>query len=288
MFSTRIFARAWEILNGPDSVRRMASRLLWASRLSQFITFQANSINYRFFPSSMSAEMWVNPRYLSNEIQLCQSLKKFSKGDQRYSIDVGANIGVFSLNLAKILPSGQVFAIEPHPKIYKYLTSNVDMNPGSIKTLNIAVGAQDMQAQISNKRADDMNQVYFDETKSGQSISVSKLDTLFEKIPIFILKIDVEGMERDVLLGAKNLLSRTENVILEIDIENYKVYGIEVSEVLEFLAKENFNLVGISNTNKGRLRLVYPLILSGERGENILATRLSNDQISKLLEIEND
>ena len=231
----------------------------------------------------MSAGMWINPRYLSNEIQLCQALKSVSKGNHSYSIDVGANIGVFSLNLAKILPSGQIFAIEPNLKIYKYLAANVDMNYGSIKTLNIAVGAQDMRAQISNKRADDMNQVYFDDTKSGQSVLVSKLDTLFKKIPIFILKIDVEGMESEVLLGAKNLLSRTENVILEVDAENYKVYGAEVSEVLDFLRREKFTLVGISNTNKGRLRLVYPFILSGERGENILATRLSNDQISKMM-----
>ena len=58
--------------------------------------------------------------------------------------------------------------------------------------------------------------------------------------------------------------------------------------MLEFLTREKFTLLGISNTNEGRLRLVYPLILSGERGENILATRLSDNQISKLLEIENN
>ena len=231
----------------------------------------------------MSAGMWINPRYLSNEIQLCQALKNVSKENHSYSIDVGANIGVFSLNLAKILPSSQIFALEPNLKIYKYLAANVAMNSGSIKTLNIAVGAQDMRAQISNKRADDMNQVYFDDTKSGQSVLVHKLDTLFKKIPIFILKIDVEGMEGEVLLGAKNLLSRTENVILEVDAENYKVYGAEVSEVLEFLRREKFTLVGISNTDKGRLRLVFPFKLSGERGENILATRLSNDQISTIM-----
>ena len=284
---TRIFARAWEIMRGPNPSKRIASRLLWASQLSRFITFQSNSINYRFFPSSMSAEMWVNPRYLSNEIQLTKSLIKISKGDLKYCIDVGANIGVFSLNLARILPSGQIFAIEPHPKIYKYLAANVNMNSGSIKTLNLAVGARDMKAQISNKRADDMNQVYLDDLKSGRPISVSKLDTLFEELSIFVLKVDVEGMERDVLLGAKKLLSRTQNVIVEVDAENYKAYGIEVSEVLDFLTGEKFTLVGVSNTNNGSLRLVYPLILSGERGENILATRLNNDQISKLLEIEN-
>ena len=94
-------------------------------------------------------------------------------------------------------------------------------------------------------------------------------------------------MERDVLLGAKKLLSRTENVIVEVDAENYKAYGIEVSEVLDFLTGKKFTLVGVSNTNNGSLRLVYPLILSGERGENILATRLNHYQISKLLEIEN-
>ena len=161
------------------------------------------------------------------------------------------------------------------------------MNSGSIKTLNLAVGARDMKAQISNKRADDMNHVYLDDLKSGRPISVSKLDTLFKELSIFVLKIDVEGMERDVLLGAKKLLSRTENVIVEVDAENYKAYGIEVSEVLDFLMGEKFTLVGVSNTNNGNLRLVYQLILSGERGENILATRLNNDQISKLLGIEN-
>jgi len=70
--------------------------------------------------------MWVNPRYLSNEIQLTKSLIKISKGDLKYCIDVGANIGITVQHFQPY--SKKLYAIEPSPEHFEALKKNKEIN----------------------------------------------------------------------------------------------------------------------------------------------------------------
>jgi FkbM family methyltransferase len=276
-------SRLIEVFKGQDPLRRLTSRLLWASRLCLLIKFQVDGIKYQFSPSSMSAEMWVNPQYLRKETELSLRVSNICNQKTFTVVDVGANIGVFSLSIAKFFPDAEIHAIEPHPRVSRYLKKNINLNQSRIYTHTCALGSKTSEVKISNKHADDMNEIILDTSKPGTTISMQTLDSMFEGMDIWILKIDVEGMEKEVLVGATSVLKRTNNIIIEVDEENYARYGTSNKEVLFLLERSGFELIGINETEQGNLSLSYPLKLMGIRGENVLATRITKDEIQNLL-----
>lgn len=266
-----------EIAAGPQPIRRTVSRFLWLTRLCVLFHFEDDGIKYRFSPSSMLAEMWTGRKYLSNEIYLSERLIESQPDKNQLIVDVGANIGVFCLTLANRHKSFRYLAIEPHPKIFRILKANIQRNKLDIKAMNIALGSSNSVAHISNKHADDMNQVAKEPSKKTIQVQSKTLDSQIEE-RIFLLKIDVEGMEKAVLEGAHSTLSRVENIILEVDSVNYEKYGAKVSEVLEILVKSGFKLIGIEQDCCGKPSLNYPLKLLGIRGENIIATKMTDEE----------
>jgi FkbM family methyltransferase len=235
----------------------------------------------------MSAEMWVNPRYLKNEVKISKEVLKSCNHKKITVVDVGANIGVFSLMMAKLMPESEIHAFEPHPKIFKFLAKNIELNGASIFIHNVALGSKSAKVFISNKHADDMNQIITVPTRSRTETSMTTLDALFRDNDISLLKIDVEGMEKEILLGALNTLERVQNLIIEVDAENYRQFGTTIEEVIEILKNLDFILVGIYQRNRN-LQLTYPLKLSGARGENILATKMTEEEINNLLSAFNN
>jgi len=283
----RFLARFLEIMNGANPLRRLVSRFLWLSRICYLVVFDVEGIKYRFSPSSMSAEMWVNPRYLKNEVTISKEVLKSCNHKKITVVDVGANIGVFSLMMAKLMPESEIHAFEPHPKIFKFLAKNIELNGASIFIHNVALGSKSAKVFISNKHADDMNQIIAVPTRSRTETSMTTLDALFRDNDISLLKIDVEGMEKEILLGALNTLERVQNLIIEVDAENYRQFGTTIEEVIEILKNLDFILVGIYQRNRN-LQLTYPLKLSGARGENILATKMTKEEINNLLSAFNN
>lgn len=230
----------------------------------------------------MSAEMWSGRKYLTDEIFLTTRLIEQMKKRDGLIVDVGANIGVFSLAIASKFKSFRYLAIEPHPRIFDFLKRNIKRNKLAIRPLNLAIGSENCDVGITTKHADDMNQVFKIQVLQKNSIEMTTLDSLINE-NIEILKIDVEGMEKKVLDGAELVLRKTNNVIIEVDSENYKQYGYEVHEVLAQLSNAGFELVGIHRSLAGKIKLTYPLNLSNARGENVLATRMQSDQVTEFI-----
>lgn len=231
----------------------------------------------------MSAEMWVNPHYLDEEMILVSAISRISRRKQGVIVDVGANIGIFSLRSWKLFPDCEIHAIEPHPKTFSFLQENVRINHADLDIYQLALGSTPKTVRVSNKHADDMNVILPENVLSGETSQMITLDELFGGNEIWILKIDVEGMEKDVLLGGQNVIKRTENVIIEVDKENYSRFGVEIDEVLEMLIAAGFKLVGIHSEQGRNLHFSYPLKLEGKKGENVFATKLSNSFIEELL-----
>lgn len=162
-------------------------------------------------------------------------------------IDVGANIGYMtSLMAHRVGLRGKVIAFEPHPRIYQRLSNNVrswstEKNWTQIKTSTLAISDQPGQAQLFVPINFDLNQgtasivPSSDEVNdsSGQHLIVetNTLDNLFNNLTIDLLKIDVEGHEINVLVGAEELLR--ENRIRDIIFEEHQPYPNPVAELLK-------------------------------------------------------
>jgi len=218
----------------------LMSRLLFKSRLCQLLVIHRHTYSIRFYPNSMSLECWGNPTYFSEDERVLSICLK--KGD--VFVDVGANIGLLSLKAASLVgPTGTVYSIEPHPRIYRYLVGNVHLNRfTNVRALNIAIGDKESITQLTNMRSDDSNRV---SPGGGIEVPISTLDRILanEVREIDCLKGDVEGMEKFVLLGARKVLQRTQCVYFETKEKNFRHYGYSTPELLEIMQELGFRVL---------------------------------------------
>jgi FkbM family methyltransferase len=160
-------------------------------------------------------------------------------------IEVGANIGVHTIGLAKAVgQGGQVIAIEPQPPIFQVLCANLALN-GIANTTPLAFGCgahtDSMIAPIieyGTPTLHNSGSVSLIDSGSGVAVPVVPLDELAKELPgLRLLKIDVEGMERQVLQGANELITRHRPLLY---VENDR---IEKSRALiEWIVAQGYRL----------------------------------------------
>ena len=128
-------------------------------------------------------------------------------------IDVGANIGHLLLLLADIVGPENLHGFEPTPVTFARLRENWRLNSWGVGCLNqLAVGATASKMFIANTtRPVPTNSVQFGLVRSDDvAIEVRPLDAMIEfwrGRRIGLLKVDVEGFEKEVFAGAKSFLA---------------------------------------------------------------------------------
>jgi FkbM family methyltransferase len=226
--------------------RFLFSRILWALRVCSLLKINLpHGIRLRFFPSSTSAALWLDPhRFDSDGVDFIW--KYLFKRDT--FVDVGANIGHLTLIAAKKAFKGKVISIEPHPRIFKFLVQNIKLNRlENVKALNFAIGEKSGESHFSDIRSDDQNFI----TNGGPvAVKARTLDDLPDIGKIDLLKIDTEGYELFVLRGAKKTLEKTSAVFLESYEKNFNRYGYSTKDVIDFVSGSGFRLFKLTLENK--------------------------------------
>lgn len=150
--------------------------------------------------------------------------------------DVGANVGVYSLLMGNICK--KIYAFEPGRDTCEILKRNIEINRFcNIEVLREGVGSH-MDKLYFTVGKDTMNHVVLnpneEEKMYCEKIPVVTLDERIES-EVDILKIDVEGLEQDVLAGAEKILcsERLNVVIMETFgkkelIEKMRNYGFSL------------------------------------------------------------
>ncbi len=131
-------------------------------------------------------------------------------------IDVGANIGYFSLLASTLVGAdGRVHAFEPDPVNCGLLRKNVRMNRASnIKVIEAALSNSDAPVPLflnSDNKGDHRIWETSGESRKKITVNATTLDRYLREtktVPTFI-KIDVQGAEGQVLDGMKEILSKT-------------------------------------------------------------------------------
>jgi FkbM family methyltransferase len=176
-----------------------------------------------------------------------------------FAIDVGANIGYTTSCMAcQVGSAGRVVSFEPHPALYAELCHHVAMwqndsmvAPNVIQTVRAAVSLTPGEALLvepksfvqnrgcsSLKLANDNRPTT---NRREHKASVVSLDSfLSPDHQVGVLKIDVEGHEEQVLLGARELLGR--GAVRDIIFEEFKPYPAATHDLLASFGYHSFAL----------------------------------------------
>lgn len=180
--------------------------------------------------------------------------KNIKKGD--YVIDVGANIGYYTLMLASLVGKyGKVFSFEPEPNNFKILKKNVKANKyQNVILKNYAVSNFKGTTKLYLAKENfGMHRIFPSNSISSEHVEVKTivLDDFIkenlDKKPSFI-KIDVEGSECKVIEGM-NLVLDTQNlkVLCEYVPPNIKDSGDDPLNLLYVFKNKRFEIFYVNN-----------------------------------------
>ena len=185
--------------------------------------------------------------------QYTTDLFKKLVGEGMTVIDIGANIGYYTLLAAKLVgEKGRVFAFEPEPRNYALLTTNIEANAlKNIIALQNAVSSEAGHIKLYLDKFESGSHSLFKSKRSmTEAITVDSvsLDDFFENkdsYHIDIVKIDVEGAEIAVLQGMIKILDKnpTLKMFIEFSPANLKKAGFSAQQFWDKLIECDFKFI---------------------------------------------
>jgi FkbM family methyltransferase len=160
-------------------------------------------------------------------------------------IDIGAYVGEWSQMAAAIFPSAELFMVDGNPE-----------NASALRAAQRAIGRRS-QYETLLLGPEDKTGVTFHQLGPGSSVleeltsfartdvrlTMGTLDGLAQDRgvqPPFLLKLDVQGFELEVLRGGRSTLSAAEVVILETSLLPYNKGAPLLEEVIRFMQDAGF------------------------------------------------
>tara|TARA_X000000950_G_scaffold157652_1_gene193332 strand:- start:4056 stop:4838 length:783 start_codon:yes stop_codon:yes gene_type:complete len=197
--------------------------------------------------------------YKNQEQEEILFIKKIIKNGDNI-IDIGANLGFYSLLFASLSPNGKVFSFEPSTKNYKKLLENKELNQKyNILTYKIGIsnkkGYQKLFLTSKQNLNEGGNFISSSELKNNlfpedfEDIKIEILDEIMDKnINFKLAKIDTEGNELNVLNGMKYILKNNLKYLLIETSSNFDLIN-------KFLKEFNFKIL-----KKGKLNSIFEKI----------------------------
>jgi len=162
-------------------------------------------------------------------------------------LDIGANIGAFSLYAASQRPEIAVVAVEPEPDNAATLEANLRQNmpPDAWRILPLAVsdkpGTARMTAAHGGSRITEAGEI------EVEAVTLAKLIELTGWAEIDVCKADIEGSEYPMIDGAdQDTLRRIRYLTLEFDNATDEVFGAMVAKLCH-----NFQVTTLGSPERG-------------------------------------
>lgn len=176
-------------------------------------------------------------------------------------IDVGANVGQFATAVRGLSPDVYIHSVEPNPVVYKTLAAKAASDKRMLahgcalgrsrgKVMLNITAASDFSSCLSvnefgTKRFKDSVEI-----TSAVEVDLKTLDELMDSLSAeaagarLLLKLDTQGFDMEVLLGAAEVLKNVHVVVTEASLQPIYAGTKLFPEVLEFMATNGFALSG--------------------------------------------
>jgi len=220
------------------------------------------------------------------EVQTTRLFKSLLTEDANV-VDVGAHIGYYTIIAANKSKSGKVWAFEPEPNNYEALVENIKLNKAvNVKTFQKAVGKENGRSPlfVPGTFSGECSLVH----KSNRpnkvvDVEVVALDSILAGEKIDIIKIDVEGGEIGVLLGAKELIRSNPaiKIFAELSQSWLKSAGYSCADYWDVLAECGLHYIYLINDKQSLLYRVELAdimdYLETSEGTNLLCSKTEVD-----------
>lgn len=175
--------------------------------------------------------------------------------------DIGANIGQFGQKLRRIGYKKRIESFEPIASPFKQLTTLTNSDT-LWNAHNYAIGDQDTTLSINilkNNPSSSFLSITEEVKQSGvsfdvvgtEAVQVKQLDTVFDAVRSdaerIYLKIDTQGFERNVILGASKSLSRVQAVQMEVSLVPNYTGELLIEQSIEMMRDQGFSPWWISS-----------------------------------------
>ena len=222
----------------------------------QISTFYIASFRLRFSVIAGSKFAWKLCKYRSWEPRLTNwVLGNVQALDGDLLVDVGANFGWYACVLGAKFSESEIFAFEPESGACALLDRNITQNGlRNIRVFNMALGSASGSLKLyvsGTKNSGQHSPLHLAGTSHMVEVQVQPLDEL---IPhgrnVAFLKIDAEGSEYSVLMGASRVLERTRLVMLEFTPSWLRQMGVEPGLLLDLMTTAGFKIAFVSPRNE--------------------------------------
>ena len=191
------------------------------------------------------------------------------------AIDIGSNIGNHAIEFAKYFK--KVICYEPNPRAYDLLATNTK-HLKNVEVFNWGIGSKEefLQLQENINNIGGSSAKYQIDAKNIVNIEIKPLDNFLDSFKkVMLLKIDVEGMEIDVLRGAEKIITKFYPLIC---FEQHKTDFLDCfneTEAVDWLRKKDYKIYAIYKPTKKniivrRLRNLMQMIIGFKDSREII------------------
>ena len=225
--------------------KRLTVRARLYNRLEPFEDVKIGDKHLKLFIPDRTCVYWakVGP---NSEPTTNAWIESFDSNDT--FVDIGANIGLYSL-MAAAHGVTKVYAFEPNPFSFSVLSRNIISNSYDSVIFPFCLAMNECSSVVTFKlgglHAGSIENEISDEGQHPDSPSITtasfSVDELFDVQGISSInhmKIDVDGLELEILRGATGLLSN--KALKSILVEDTSKNQDEVSKITSLLAEFNF------------------------------------------------
>ena len=144
---------------------------------------------------------------------------KARKQNKKIIIDCGSNIGSSTRYFSEIFPDAMIYSIEPDKENFSILKKNILTK--NIFMLNTAVASKKYDFTIKKKKDPRAHEISINKKKEGSSIkkkavTINEIIKKEKKIWPFLIKIDIEGFEKDLFQDNIEWMNKFKVIIIEI------------------------------------------------------------------------
>ena len=182
------------------------------------------------------------------ELELSREIVSLSREGNLF-VDVGANMGYFSLLWAGINPRGRVIAFEAAPRNIKLVTHNIEQN-GLADRITLVPKAAGHKTGTVHFNTGPIDQTGWggisnDTSPNNVEVPLIRLDEELPDSMIDVLKVDVEGADTWVLYGCEQLLKKRQirKIFFEQNDTRMAELGIGANEARDFLASVGYTCI---------------------------------------------